>query len=103
MSETLSHIYKGKTYARFRNGIFTVCSGFMSAKEKSVGRCSATAWFIDGVRQWSFGAGSNATCPHCLAEWLKRTSATTHIAVTKLHDTIVAQENTIKDLSRDKP
>ena len=51
-------------------------SGKSGAKE--------TFWIIDGVRQWSMGAGHNATCPECIKIYSEKVARVNYKMVLKL-------------------
>ena len=80
----VEHIYISKHHGDSK--IKLLCSGeWVAAEEIRPERGhSRDGCTIDGVRQWSIGAGHNSTCPECLIKLAERRMETDQILTTKI-------------------
>lgn len=80
--ELPSHIYTTKNYGSQQ--IKLLCTEeYTDAKERPGW---SGGWDIDNIRQWSLGAGHNATCPQCLIKYAERVYGKNKVLLDKILD-----------------
>ena len=91
-----SHIYYSR---RFGNPvkIKLLCNDKrVEAEEEATKNCWAgNGYKIDGVHQWSIGAGHNADCPQCLIKYAERKMKTDRTLLLKIIKMAKGQINDI--------
>lgn len=85
MENTISHIYTSR-YWRKPSKIKLLCSEeWVQAEEENKERSHSNFGYkINGVHQWSMGAGYNANCPECLLKLAERKMRTDNIIMEKI-------------------
>ena len=79
----LSHIYISRHLGKGQ--LKLLCSNeWVSAKDVSISSHRNDGYEINGVHQWSIGAGHNADCPECIIKYAERKTKTDQILMNKL-------------------
>lgn len=97
MNETvLSHIYINKNWVK--EEIQLMCNlEWVPAKIVDPNKSYCSGWSVNNVRQWSLGAGHNATCVRCLEIWARKTNIKLGQVIVKLSQRIRYLEGHIQE------